>query len=149
MCRSIMAKPHRPRRGPGGVATLTILTPTDESLSAIPLTFRFGGDDANLPLTYFVGLPVTPVSFNWLLWVGLPILVILGTAGGYFGGRRRQKIPLPPEQNAKVIRPIPGPVSPDPEQTLITAELLGPVRTMLEVHFLDPASDRDPVWKTR
>ena len=135
--------------GPGGVVTVTIQTPADESLSAVPLTFRFDGDDANLPLTYFVGLPVTPVSFNWLLWAGLPILVILGTAGGYLGGRRRQKIPLPPEQNAKVIRPIPGPVSPDPEQTLITAELLGPVRTMFEVHFPDPVSDRDPVWKTR
>ena len=134
--------------GPGGTATVIIQTPADESLSAVPLTFRFGGDDANLPLTYFVGLPVTPVSFNWLLWVGLPALVVAGTAGGFLGGRWRRNIPLPPEQSAKVMRPIPGPVSPDPEQTLITGELLGPVRTMLEVHFLDPVSDRDPVWKT-
>ena len=135
--------------GPGGTATVIIQTPADESLSAVPLTFRFGGDDANLPLTYFVGIPVTPVSFNWLLWVGLPALVVAGTAGGFLGGRWRRNIPLPPEQSAKVMRPIPGPVSPDPEQTLITGELLGPVRTMLEVHFLDPVSDRDPVWKTR
>ncbi len=134
--------------GPHGVAIFMVQTPAEEGLKAVPLTFRFEGDDFNLPLTYFVGLPVTPAPFNWLLWVALPALVVAGTAGGFLGGRWRRKIPLPTEQSARVMRPIPGPVSPDPEHTLITAELLGPVRTMLEVHFPDPVSDRDPVWKT-
>ena len=134
--------------GPDGDASLVVQTPEDENLSAVPLTFRFEGDDFNLPLTYFVGLPVVPARFNWLLWVALPALVVVGTAGGFLGGRRRRKITLPSEQNAEVMWPIPGPVFSDPEQTLITEELLGPVRTMVEVHFPDAVSDRDPVWKT-
>ena len=82
--------------GPDGVATFTVTTPgEEESLAAVPLTLRFDGDDSNLPLTYFVGLPVSPVGFNWLLWVGLPLLLVVGLAGGYRGGRLGLALPIP------------------------------------------------------
>ena len=78
------------------------------------MTFSLKGDDFNLPLIYFVGLPVTPAPFNWLLWVALPALVVAGSAGGFLGGRRRAENTAPPEQSAKVMRPIPGPGLPRP-----------------------------------
>ena len=54
-----------------------------------PLTLRFDGDQWHLPVTYTVGLPVTPPAFDWLLWVGLPLALVLCTSLAYVVGRKR------------------------------------------------------------
>ena len=36
-----------------------------------------------MPLNYFLVVPVSPPSFNWLLWVVLPAFLLLTGAGGY------------------------------------------------------------------
>ena len=64
-----------------------LTVPESESLLAVPVTFTYTGDRHHMPLSYFLGIPVTPPSFNWLLWVVLPaFLLILGTGG--FGAYR-------------------------------------------------------------
>ena len=77
-----------------GTALLELAVPEDETLTAVPLTFTFDGDDRLMPLTYFIGVPVTPVGFNWLLWLGTPGLIALLAAAGY-AGQRLKVVPVP------------------------------------------------------
>ena len=133
--------------GPDGVASLTLQTPVEDGLTAIPLTFRFDGDDSNLPIRYFVGLPVTSAPFNWLLWVGTPLLVALGATGGYLGGRRGLRMPLAVPRIDQSIRPFPVPGSPEPERALLSEDIFRPMRTMVEIHFPGADSSEDPVLK--
>ena len=133
--------------GPGGVATLTIQTPHDEGLSAIPITFRFDGDDANLPLTYFVGLPVAQTSFNWLLWVGMPTLVILAVAGGYLGGRRSIALPLLSRRGAALQEQPQTPVSPRPVQVDLPEPAPGQAVTSLAMGFPQLTPGVETAWK--
>ena len=77
-----------------GVALLELVVPDDENLTAVPLTFTFEGNDRLMPLTYFIGVPLTPVGFNWLLWVGTPGLIALLAVAGY-AGQRMKVVQLP------------------------------------------------------
>ena len=77
-----------------GVALLELAVPETEGLAAVPVTFTYQGDGLHLPLTYFLGVPVITASFNWLLWVGLPALLIVTASAGYTL-RRLGNCPLP------------------------------------------------------
>ena len=71
-----------------GIAALALAPPAAEDISIIPVTVAFDGDDSHHPMVYTVGVPVPPRVFNWLLWVGLPLLLACVSAAGYWGGRR-------------------------------------------------------------
>ena len=75
-----------------GTAILTVSIPDLDEPSVFPLTLRFGGDQWHLPVTYTVGLPVTPAAFDWLLWVGLPLALVLCTSLAYVVGRTRHSL---------------------------------------------------------
>ena len=62
-----------------GEALVEIMPPETEEVLTLPFTFTYDGDDRQMPVTYFIGIPVTPHGFNWLLWVGAPSVV--GGAG--------------------------------------------------------------------
>ena len=66
-----------------GMALMLLTVPDATDLLAVPVTFSFGGDDLHLPLTYFTGVPVTPTSFNWMLWIVTPFLLV-ATASSWF-----------------------------------------------------------------
>ncbi len=66
-----------------GNALFDLTVPESETLLAVPLTFTYNGDTQNMPLNYFLVIPVSPPSFNWLLWVVLPAFLLLTGAGGY------------------------------------------------------------------
>lgn len=74
--------------GPGGIASWVINTPDREGLTVLPMTFRFDGDDSNLPVTHLLALPVAPASYYWILWAALPLAAIASGGGAYFAGRR-------------------------------------------------------------
>ena len=59
-----------------GVVLFEVAVPDSEHLRAFPVTFTYSGDDTNMPLNYFLALPVTPSSFSWSLFVGLPLLLL-------------------------------------------------------------------------
>ena len=73
----------------GGRVILTVSIPDLDEPSMFPLTLRFDGDQWHLPVTYTVGVPVTPPAFDWLLWVGFPLALVLCTSLAYVVGRKR------------------------------------------------------------
>ena len=99
--------------GLDGIAKFFLTMPEGADLSEILTTFRFDGDDSNLPVDHaeeepasrFDGdesnLPVdhseeAPVSsdggFNWLLWVGFPLAVVIGAVAAYLLVRRARSL---------------------------------------------------------
>ncbi len=74
-----------------GIALIELTVPDSEDLEAVPITFSFEGDDIHMPLSYFLGIPVTPAGFNWLLWVATPGVIALVAATGYAGRKSRMR----------------------------------------------------------
>ena len=131
-----------------GVALLELTVPDTEGLTAVPITFTYQGDELHLPLTYFLGVPVTPARFNWLLWVGLPGLVVAAVAAGYAG--RRLSVARFPAQPGRKAAPDslaiePSPVS-EPSGLTEPDAVRGPGPTRLEVSLDKPAPDLPDVW---
>ena len=77
-----------------GVAQLTVEAPDDADTLAVPVTFTYEGDGIHLPLEYLAALPVTQTGFNWLLWAGLPAMVVVVLLSG-FAARRWSSLALP------------------------------------------------------
>ena len=72
-----------------GVANL-VLTPLEgEDLSQNLENCRFDGDDSNLPVEASVS---SDDGFNWRLWVGLSLAVVVGSVVAYLLVRRRRWI---------------------------------------------------------
>ena len=77
-----------------GVALIQITVPEDDDLLAVPVTFSYAGDESRLALLYPVAIPITPSGFNWLLWAGIPALLVAVIASG-FTARRWGNLALP------------------------------------------------------
>ena len=131
-----------------GVALMELTVPDSHELPSVPITFNYDGDDLNMPLSYFLGVPITPTSFNWLLWAGAPLAVLLVIAA-VLAGRRVGTAPLPVLVRQRLAAPAPEPVAvpvaateePTDEEVI---EELQP--THLEVRFIRPAHDLPDVW---
>ena len=129
-----------------GVALLEVPVPDDEDALTLPLTFTFDGDERHMPLTYFIGLPVTPFGFNWLLWVGAPGAAVALAAAGYAGSRMRL-VPVPgflarrrEEDDAGEALAL-GTEEGEDEEPAETR-----VRVALDMEFGKPAPDLPDVW---
>ncbi len=139
-----------------GMALLTLTVPDSEDLLTVPVTFTYRGDEHHLPLTYFMGVPVTPSSFNWLLWAGLPALLAMAV-GSVYAVRRFKTFSFPvaipvaipvrllrrAEPEVPAVEERPDPVAdslPEPEP------VPDPEPTRLEIAFDQPAQDLPGVW---
>ena len=132
-----------------GAATMLLTVPDTEGLLSVPVTFSYGGDDTRLPLTYFMGVPVTPTSFNWLLWAVTPAL-LLAIAAAWFVGRRWGSAVAGPAAAPVLTRvmgaglPTVAPVEEEePEEPAPPPE---PEVTLLTLTFDKPAADLPAVW---
>ena len=130
-----------------GASVVLLDVPYNEELLAVPVTFTYAGNDSYLPFAYFVGVPVTPVSFNWLLWMVTPALVVAVVAAWFAGrmlGGSALPVPVPPAL-ARVM-PDRGETA---EPEMVTREGVPPpepVPTRLSITIAPPAPDLPAVW---
>ncbi len=129
-----------------GTATTSLLVDPAEQRALLPVLVEFDGGDEYSESAYSMQLPVTFETFNWPLWVGLPLLVFTVSLTGFFAGRRglvlRTSTPPPGPGAAVAITEAAVPVlAPDDEYAP------GPEATRLDVTFLKPESDLPAVWE--
>ncbi len=136
-----------------GTARLLLTVPDTADALVVPVTFNYEGDDLFLPLSYLAGIPITQPSFNWVLWVGLPALVVAVIVTGYavrkFGGisvpsgaltrgrgragdddRETSQEPVTKDDGVPDVEPEP---IPDPEPTRLEISIHRPAPDIPEV----------------
>ncbi|MYD36629.1 MAG: hypothetical protein F4X20_06465 [Dehalococcoidia bacterium] len=128
-----------------GHALFELTVPESESLLAVPVTFTFGGDARHMPLNQFLGIPVSPPSFNWLLWVVLPALLILSGAGGY-GAYRLRAAGVPLDARRWSVSGIQTPMRPSEAETEEPEGLSRPIATALELRLSGPGAETGNVF---
>ena len=122
-----------------GVALLTVAVPDEEGLTIFPLKVSYDGDTTNLPVSYLASLQVRSGGLGWLVWVLLPVLLILGVGGGYFGSRRfgRHTV-LASARPSGAAAVASGPA--------ISTEVVVQ-SAQLEMGFVDPSPDAKNAWQ--
>ena len=128
-----------------GQALFELTVPESETLLAVPVTFTYTGDRQHMPLNYFLGIPVTPPSFNWLLWVVLPAFLLILGSGGFGAYRLRAAgIPLSPQRwSVSGIQAVAEPVAPVPDGFEPLPE---PLETVMELALGGPGGETGNVY---
>ena len=135
-----------------GIAELVVEIPDNPDALAARITFTYEGDGVHLPLEYRATVAITQTGINWLLFVGLPVVVLAILVSG-FGARKLAPVllsgggrpgdrdgadtnataALSRSDDAESDGPEPEPL-PDPEPT------------RLELVIETPAPDLPAVW---
>ena len=126
-----------------GVALMDLTVPDSYELPSVPVTFEYAGDDLNMPLSYFLGVPVTPGGFNWLLWLGAPVAILLVGAAA-LAVRRVGEVSLPEvvRRAAAVRTPVPEPLAvEEPEELDEEEPVVVLLPAQLSIRFITPADD--------
>ena len=128
-----------------GQAMFELTVPESESLLAVPVTFTYTGDRQHMPLNYFLGVPVTPPSLNWLLWVVLPAFLLILGAGGFGAYRLRTAgLPLDPRRwSVSGIQAVAEPVAPLPDNFEPLPE---PLETVMALTIGGPGAETGNVF---
>ena len=122
-----------------GVALLMVDVPDEEGLTIVPLRVSYEGDGTNLPVSYLASLQVRSGGLGWLVWVLLPVLLVLGAGGGYFGSRRfERRTVLASARPSGAAAVASGPP--------LTVEMVVQ-SARLEMGFVDPSPDAKNAWQ--
>ena len=135
-----------------GAAQLAVAVPDDPDALTAQVTLTFEGDGNHLPLDYRASIAITQPSFNWMLFVGLPAIVIAILLSGYLARRLGPAVFAGGGQpgaregaGAVAVATVPGldleeTDQPEPEP------LPDPEPTLLELSLETPAPDLPAVW---
>ncbi len=139
-----------------GMAQMVVEVPDDPDALTARVTFTYEGDGNHLPLDYRATIAITQGSFNWLLLVGLPVIVIAILVSGYMARRLGPALfsggGRPGDREGEVVRPAHHDIlslskdgRADSDET--EAEPLPePEPTRLELLLEPPAPDLPAVW---
>ena len=79
--------------GLDGIARFFLTMREGADLSETLTTLKFEGDESNLPVDHPVEVPASSDGgLNWLLWVGLPLAVVIGSVATYLLVRRARSL---------------------------------------------------------
>ena len=79
--------------GLDGIAKFFLTMKEGTDLTETLTTFKFEGDESNLPVDQSVEAPASSDGgVNWLLWVGLPLAVVIGCVAAYLLVRRARSL---------------------------------------------------------
>ena len=141
-----------------GVANL-VLTPLEGAdLSETLENCKFDGDDSNLPAEAEVSSDGD--GFNWRLWVGLPLAVVVGSVVAYLLVRRRRSIAALFRRAIVLVASLLGGLAArrrriarpgeDDDYTPVTApgrlRARGPMDTHLKITLVKLAEDLPYIW---
>ncbi len=141
-----------------GVANL-VLTPLEgANLSETLENCKFDGDDSNLPAEAEVSSDGD--GFNWRLWVGLPLAVVVGSVVAYLLVRRRRSIAALFRRAIVLVASLLGGLAArrrriarpgeDDDHTPVTAperlRARGPMDTHLKITLVKLAEDLPYIW---
>ena len=122
-----------------GVALLMVDVPDEEGLTIVPLRVSYEGDGTNRPVSYLASLQVRSGGLGWLVWALLPVLLVLGAGGGYFGSRRfGRRTVLASARPSGAAAVASGP-------SLMVEVVVQSAR--LEMGFVDPSPDAKNAWQ--
>ena len=132
-----------------GVAFLELTVPEPESLPGSRVEFTYAGDSLRTPLTvpYYWEAVITPAGFNWMLWVGMPVLLVLAATGAY--ADRRYKLRPLLLKRWKAAPTPPAPEAPDMADRVDDVEEPAaptPQPVVLQLEFQKAATDLADVW---
>ena len=129
-----------------GMALVEVMAPDDDEALTLPFTIAYDGDDLHMPGTYYIAVPITPFPFNWLLWVGTPVMVAALGAAGY-AGRRFDLAYVPAFARRRA-----GEAAPSSDTSTLTDEEAleepedAPIEVTLAISFDVSEPDLPPVW---
>ena len=135
-----------------GVAQMVVEVPDNPNILTTRVGFTYEGDGNHLPLDYRASIAITQASFNWLLFVGLPAIIIAILLSGYMARRLGPALlsgsrrPVGREDEGTVgVATLPGLGEagldePDPEP------LPEPEATLLALSLEPPTPDLPAVW---
>ena len=122
--------------------------PNSEVLLDGPVTFRYGGDDLVMPISYFLSVPTTSTGFNWPLWIGMPAAAAVAIVGSLVARRVR------PARLRALLQRRPAADAPSCEQgeeqeaegSAVEEAATAPQPVHLKNRFLNVAPDLPDVW---
>ena len=130
-----------------GVALFEVTVPESEEPVLVPLTFTFDGDSRHMPhsATFVLAVQPQPAGFNWLLWVGMPVLLALTVAATL---ARRRLLALPEAVVGGRLRPGTQPVVASDDILDVGEEVVERQEASLEIVFVKATSGMPEVWGT-
>ena len=136
--------------GPDGVAKLVLPALEGMDLSEILTTFKFGGDESNLPVDHSVEAPVSSDDgFNWLLWVGLALAVVIGTVVAYLLARRFRSLAALLRRAGGLVSFLWGGLATRRRRDSRSDEEGEPIPALLALSFPKLPVDGVTVWQVR
>ena len=134
--------------GLDGIAKFFLTMQEEADPSETLTTFKFEGDESNLPVDHSVEAPASSDGgFNWLLWIGLPLAVAIGSVAAYLLVRRARSLARLLRRAGGLIPFLWGALTTRQRRDSRSDEEEERVPALLDLSFSKLPSDDRKVWQ--